>query len=254
MGSLLRLLVVAILLFPATASLAKEAQTTKVTVEDAQVSTREFVTQVSSAGASALDLIGAARSAIADGDYARATEATAEAERKLENLRTASPGTSLQQGIRSVQTTLARGDVEAAAAQLAPISESLTVVDDYTDVAAQLEIETDEPRYVAGSKAKQHIARALGHLEQRDVSKATAELQSAYETAVYTEVDLPLAASIISVGEALEALRTGAEKGYDKGYAKIVDDHLAAAQSRAQTVVSVARSATSKVDVAAEPD
>jgi hypothetical protein len=253
MRSLRPLLLTSLLAFPLAASAAAE-EASSVSVEGATVTTDQVMAVASTRGSNALDLIRSARTTLESGDYAQATTSVAQAADELKRLRQINPSAVLQDGIRSVQATLASGDVDGAYARLQPISESLTVVGDYASATEDLEVETDKPRIVGGSAAKQHIANAMGHLEQKDVTRATAELDAAYETAVYTEVDLPVTASLISVDEALAALRGGAKNGYDKGYAAVAQDHLEAAQSRAEIIVETARRAGVDVDVAAEPE
>lgn len=243
----------AALIFAASSSSAAD-DISKVTVESSSFQTAEVVSQASSGGTSVLGQIEVARAAIAGGDFAKAGKDLTQAQAQLAELRKLNPAAPVQDAIRSVEAKLDAGDTDGAVSDLQEISSSVTVVDDYDKAVAHVKVETDKPMRVSPSVGKQHIAAALGHAKVKDIEKAKVELRAAYETAVYTEVDLPVAASYYEVTHALEAVQDGAKHTGDPGYAKIADNQLAAAAASAQTIVDVAKSSASDVDVAAEPN
>lgn len=218
-----------------------------VSVEDMDTTGGTVTTAVTTAGPSALDRIQAARQAIASDDLATARSKLTEAQEQLQQLRSQNPSAPVQDALRAAHEALENEGAEAAIARLEPVSQTLVVQDDYDEALAQVQVETSTPRYVAGRKAHEHIAKALESMRQNDVEQAEVELDAAEQTAVYTEVDLPVNAAYYEVKLALQALADG--------HPEIADQQLAAAESQARTLVATAqRGATQMdVDVAAPP-
>jgi cellobiose-specific phosphotransferase system component IIA len=217
----------------------------KVTVEATDAVRDSVTTTTSTAGASALDRIESARAAIATDDLVSAKTDLTEAHTQLQKLRSLNPAAPVQDSIRQAQEKLQSEGPQAAIAQLEPVSEKLVVQDDYDDAVMDLKVQSSHARYVAGGKAHQHIEQALTALRENDVEQAQVELDSARETAVYTQIDLPVDAAYYEVGLALQALADG--------HPQIADQQLAAAESQARTVVEVAQKGVRQVDVAAPP-
>ncbi len=226
----------------AQAALGDELKSVEIDIGEVDLS--QAVEEASTRGETVLDHIGTARAAIEDGALDYAERELSQAQLQLTELKRLNPAAGFQEVLDEASAKLGREGAGAALLVLQPVYENLTVTDDYEDALAHIEVRTTHP--VVGRRSHHHTKRALERLQQEDVEEAEVELHKAYHTAVYTEVDLPILATYWQVPHALQAL--------EDGFPLVADRQLRAAEASARIVVTVAKSESIQIDVAAEPD
>ncbi|MDJ0787468.1 MAG: YfdX family protein [Myxococcota bacterium] len=197
------------------------------------VQAAEIVTHAASQGPDILGEIAGARAALQTGDLDTARRKLAEARADLEILHAMNPGSEVQSALQRSKDALGTGGPDAALLELKPVSQELVVIDDYAAARVHVEQTTTTTRHVLHTAGHQHVLKSMAHLEEKDVESADAALAVAIQRSVYTEVDLPVAATLQVVKEASAAL--------SDGHAELADKMLGEAEASAQILVRTTR-------------
>ena len=210
-----------------------------VQVLSAKETERHAVAAASDQAPTVLEQIQAARVAIAEGDLPGAEASLATAADHLDEIRALNPSVSVQQAIAEANEAIGAEDPDAALVALTPVASNLEVKDDYSDAVEHLRIETSHDKHV--TRGRESIMKAMDALKVKNVEYARVELEKAREVATYTEIDLPVLVLIEEVKTARGALADG--------HPEVADQHLAAAQTRAETVVQASQKAAAEVHI-----
>lgn len=141
---------------------------------------------ISSAGVKVLRHIAEARAKIKDKDAAAAKAELAQAEKLLDIIQEALPVTKVKDHIWVAKKHLEYEDTQEVLPDLIPIYASLDELVDVMPVA----------------QAKQHLKNAEKQLKAGDKQKAKEALDATDAALQYTEIDLPLSATRVSVDQA----------------------------------------------------
>jgi hypothetical protein len=210
----------------------------KVTASPARTLTPQEQQALSVAAARVLRHIADARGAIHDKDLAKAKEDLGKAKTLIEIIKETRPTTKVTYHIQAAKKHLEYEDTDVVAADLIPVETELTNIEDLMPVKTATQHQGKAQQHL--KTAKQHLGKAQKHLSQGNKKGAKEELEAVEDALVYTQIDLPLAATDQQVSAALELLAQDKPEQADKAL-KIAEDGVVIISLTAETPLEHAR-------------
>lgn len=155
---------------------------------------------VSTAGVEILDNIVQARADIHNDDIKQAKEKLSDAHKHFEAIKAIEPTAKIKKHISIIAKHLGYGEKEEIQPYFIPLYASLDTIADLVPI----------------SSAKAHIKKAEDNVNKNQREAAAQELDEAKQSLIYTEIDLPLAATEGNVAMAQQALAENKPKVADK--------------------------------------